>query len=71
MMEVLLKLHIQNSLPIARVNKLHPAYYLFLESTTGTQPYPFIHVHVVYGCFHGTVAATDSMWPGKLKVFAM
>lgn len=46
-MEVLLKINIQNALAAASVSKLYPAYYLFLESTTGTQPHPVTYVHVV------------------------
>lgn len=50
-MEVLLKIHIQHALAIARVSKLYPAYYLFLESITGTQPYPFIYVLLSMAAF--------------------
>lgn len=51
MMEVLLKIRIQHALAIARVSKLYPAYYLFLESITGTQPHPLIYVLLSMAAF--------------------
>lgn len=61
MMELLLKIHIQNALTVVRSGKLYPAYYLFLllikfywNTATST------HLRIVCGCFHGTMAELNS-----------
>lgn len=70
-MQVLLKINIRNALATARVSKLHPAYYLFLEKYCWNTATSSHLCTCCLGCVHGIVTATESTWPAKLKIFAM